>query len=90
MAILDFLAGRGKKPTGVEADEKVIQITTTGKSALLGMTVSGVEADILEIMKSGHPFTLDNLSERLNQRRPWVRTYCNGLLKKHYIEITNE
>ncbi len=90
MGVIDFLAGRGNKPSGVESDEKVLQITTTGKSALLGMTVSGVEADILEVMKTGHPFTLDNLAERLNQRRPWVRAYCNSLYKKKYIEVTNE
>jgi hypothetical protein len=87
--IIDFLAGHGKKPSGVEDDEKVIKITTSGKSALLGGTVSGLEADILETMKSGYPFTLDNLVERLGQRRPWIRTNANQLLKKKYIEVTN-
>jgi hypothetical protein len=89
MSIIDFLAGRGKKPSGVDQDERVIQITSTGKSALLGGTVCGLEADILEVMKSGHPFTLDNLSERLGQRRPWIRTNANQLLAKKYIEIVN-
>ena len=87
--IIDFLAGHGSKPSGVEQDEKVIQITSSGKGALLGGTVSGLEADILEVMKSGHPFTLDNLVERTNQRRPWIRTNCNQLLHKKYIEVVN-
>lgn len=90
MGVIDFLAGRGNKPSGVESDEKVMQITTLGKSALLGGTVSGVEGDILEVMKTGHPFTLDNLTERLSQRRPWIRAYCNSLYRKKYIEVTNE
>ena len=89
MSIIDFLAGHGKKPSGVEQDEKVIQITTTGKSALLGGTVDGMQADILEAMKSGHPFTLDDLSSRLNQRRTWIRTNANQLLNKRYIEVVN-
>ena len=88
MALIDFLSGRNKTK-GVEQDEKVIEITSRGKSALLGCTVVGLEADILEVMKSGHPFTLDNLAERLNQKRPWVRTAANQLMKKGFIEVTN-
>jgi hypothetical protein len=90
MGVVDFLAGRGNKPSGVEGDEKVMQITSSGKAALLGGTVSGMESDILEIMKTGSPYTLDNLTERLAQSRRWVRVYCNTLYRKKYIEVTNE
>jgi hypothetical protein len=87
MGVIDFL--RGSKVSGVEQDEKVIEITTNGKSALLGGTTNGLEADILEIMKNGHPYTLDNLAERTAQKRPWVRSACNALLHKKFIEVVN-
>jgi DNA-binding MarR family transcriptional regulator len=77
----------GKQGRQVEGEEKVIEITTRGKSALLGGTVSGMEADILEVMKQGHPYTLDNLAEKLGQKRSWIKTAANGLLKKTYVEI---
>jgi hypothetical protein len=73
----------------VEPDEKVIQITTYGKSALQGQNVSGMEFDILDEMKSGHPFTIDNLVQKLQKERRYIRMYANSLLRKKYIEVTN-
>jgi hypothetical protein len=83
-----FMFGKGRSSL---QDEKVVEITSKGKSALMGQTVSGLEAEILEQMKSGHPYTLDTLCDRLpSQSRSFIRISVNHLLGKRYLEIAND
>jgi len=70
-------------------EEKVLEITQRGKNALKEGNASGLEFDILEIMKSGNPFTVENLSEHLHQKYGWVKTNCRNLVRKKYIEVVN-
>jgi DNA-binding MarR family transcriptional regulator len=70
--------------------EKVVEITQKGKSALKEGNVSGLEAEILDMMKSGAPFTVENLSERLNQKYSWIKTNCKSLVRKRFIEVTSD
>ena len=74
-----------------DPDEKVFQITTVGKSALAGQTVTGLEFEILDVLKAGHPCTLDILLDRLpsEKNRKFVRYSTNRLINKHYLEIQN-
>jgi hypothetical protein len=82
-----FMFGKGRSSL---QDEKVVEITSKGKSALMGQTVSGLEAEILETMRSGHPFTLDTLCERLpSQNRSFIRISTNHLIAKKYVECCN-
>jgi DNA-binding MarR family transcriptional regulator len=71
-------------------EEKVLEITQRGKNALKEGNAQGLEFDILEVMKSGNPFTVENLSEHLHQKYGWVKTNCRNLVRKKYIEIANE
>lgn len=77
------------KTSKVEAKEHVIEITQRGKNALAAGYSSGLEADILEQMKTGYPYTLDTLSDALSVKRTLVRTAANRLLDNKYIEVVN-
>lgn len=78
----------GRKSSG-DDEEKVLEITGKGKNALKEGNATGLEFEILDMMKSGNPFTVENLSDRLNQKYGWVKTNCRNLVKKKYVEITN-
>jgi response regulator of citrate/malate metabolism len=78
-----------RRTSKVEDKEHVIEITQRGKNALSTGLISGVEADILEQMKTGYPYTLDTLSEAICVKRTLVRTAANRLLDNKYIEVVN-
>jgi hypothetical protein len=83
---MDFFNFGGRSRVSDET-EKVIEITSRGKNALKAGTVDGIEADILDMMKGGAPFTVQVLADRLNQKYTFVRTGCKALSKKRFIEV---